>query len=155
MMDDATLLATCIADEAAGEPYEGKVAVGRVIRNRMAAHYESDGTVVGTVLKKWQFSGFWAAMVAGKYTEVAFTPEDALARAQTLYAGFSTQGVWGDCVKAVGDSIPGSGFVGGPEFQKLDDRTFLYFNPAVCARPAWATPETLVCTIFRHEFHHG
>ena len=27
-MDEAALLATCIADEAANQPYEGKVAVG-------------------------------------------------------------------------------------------------------------------------------
>lgn len=42
--------------EARGESYLGKVAVGEVIRNRMARGLASDGTVVGTVLKPKQFS---------------------------------------------------------------------------------------------------
>jgi spore germination cell wall hydrolase CwlJ-like protein len=45
-----------IIGEAASEPYEGQVAVGRVIRNRMARKYSSDGTVIGTVLRPKQFS---------------------------------------------------------------------------------------------------
>lgn len=47
-----------IVQEASSEPFEGKVAVAEVIRNRMAARYQSDGTIVGTVLKPLQFSGW-------------------------------------------------------------------------------------------------
>lgn len=46
----------CIFAEARGEPYEGQVAVGNVIRNRMAARFFSDGTVCDTVTRDRQFS---------------------------------------------------------------------------------------------------
>ena len=45
-----------IIGEAASEPYMGQVAVGNVIRNRMARKYSSDGTIIGTVLRPKQFS---------------------------------------------------------------------------------------------------
>jgi len=44
--------------EARGSSLEGKTCVAHVIRNRMAKHYTSDGTVAGTVLRPWQFSGW-------------------------------------------------------------------------------------------------
>ena len=47
-----------IAQEALAEPFEGKLAVAEVIRNRMKQRYMSDGTVEGTVLRAWQFSGW-------------------------------------------------------------------------------------------------
>ena len=40
------------------EPFEGKVAIASVIRNRMKFKYQSDGTVAGTVLHPAQFSAF-------------------------------------------------------------------------------------------------
>ena len=54
---DSLAIAT-IWQEAAGEPYEGKLAVASVIRNRMKRKYQSDGTVEGTVLADYQFSGW-------------------------------------------------------------------------------------------------
>jgi spore germination cell wall hydrolase CwlJ-like protein len=42
--------------EARGEPFEGQVAVGNVVRERMRLKYASDGTVVGTIWKPKQFS---------------------------------------------------------------------------------------------------
>jgi spore germination cell wall hydrolase CwlJ-like protein len=47
-----------ILQEASSEPFEGKVAVAEVIRNRMARRYQSDGTILGTVLRPLQFSGW-------------------------------------------------------------------------------------------------
>ena len=47
-----------IRQEADSEPYEGKVAVAEVIRNRAETYYFSDGTIEGTVLKPLQFSGW-------------------------------------------------------------------------------------------------
>lgn len=44
--------------EAQGEPYEGKLGVGEVIRNRMLRNYSSDGTVAGTVARRYQFSAW-------------------------------------------------------------------------------------------------
>jgi len=50
--------ALCIFAEARSEPYEGQVAVGNVVRNRAERKFYSDGTVVSTVLRPYQFS--WA-----------------------------------------------------------------------------------------------
>jgi len=44
--------------EARGSSSEGKMCVAHVIRNRMAKQYTSDGTIAGTVLHPWQFSGW-------------------------------------------------------------------------------------------------
>ena len=55
--DDALAIAT-IWQEAEGEPYDAKVAVGEVIRERMRRKYNSDGTIAGTVGRRFQFSAF-------------------------------------------------------------------------------------------------
>lgn len=153
--DPDVLAALCIADEAAGEPFEGKVAVGRVIRNRMAGLYESDGTVEGTVLKKFQFSGFWFAMQGGKYKEIEFDQAGAEAQAQRLLVQFQqlTQ-TWADCVAAWAASADGAAFAGGPEYAKLlaQPKTYMYVNRDVCD-PAWATAADQVCKIFHHTFY--
>lgn len=47
-----------IWQEARGEIFDGKVAVGEVIVTRMTKRYSSDGTVEGTVLRPLQFSGW-------------------------------------------------------------------------------------------------
>lgn len=46
----------CVFAESRGEPYEGQVAVGNVIRNRMAKRFFSDGSVCSTVTFRKQFS---------------------------------------------------------------------------------------------------
>jgi len=46
----------CIFAEARGEPYEGQVAVGNVIRYRTKRKFFSDGTVISTVTAPHQFS---------------------------------------------------------------------------------------------------
>jgi len=58
LISDDALAAVTIYQEAAGESFEGKVAVAEVIRNRMAFRYQSDGTVAGTVLHPFAFSGW-------------------------------------------------------------------------------------------------
>lgn len=59
LISDDALATITIWQESRSEPYEGKVGVGEVIRNRMKfGKYMSDGTVVGTVLKAKQFSGW-------------------------------------------------------------------------------------------------
>jgi N-acetylmuramoyl-L-alanine amidase len=47
-----------IDQESRGEPYAGKLAVAEVIRDRTLLKYHSDGSVEGTVLKPFQFSGW-------------------------------------------------------------------------------------------------
>lgn len=47
-----------IAQEASSEPIEGMIVVAEVIRDRAATKYNSDGTIIGTVLRPSQFSGW-------------------------------------------------------------------------------------------------
>jgi spore germination cell wall hydrolase CwlJ-like protein len=58
LISDTALAAATIWQEARGEPYQGKLAVAEVIRNRMRFKYSSDGTVAGTVARSYQFSGW-------------------------------------------------------------------------------------------------
>ena len=116
-------------------------------------------TIAGTVLRRFQFSGFWFAMAQGRYAEIAFDAAQAAAEAERLFGEFSTQPIWADCVRAVADAraacagAPPS-FAPGPQFLRLTPRTLLYFNPRVCAAPAWAAPDKLDATIFQHSFFH-
>jgi spore germination cell wall hydrolase CwlJ-like protein len=153
-MTDDDLMALCAWSEAANQPYEGKVAVLRVVRYRMALHYQSDGTVIGTVEHPAAFSGFSYDMVDGVYTKVAFTAAQIAARAENMRIRAMTQSIWDDCQRAVIDSEPDSGFVGGPEFQKLTPETVLYCNRHISS-PPWATDDKLVAVIFDHTFYRA
>jgi hypothetical protein len=162
-MTDADLLALCVWDEAADQPYEGKVAVARVVLNRMAALYESDGTPFGTIigfqrpngdLVSGQFSGFWFDMAAGKYRRVCFSLAEAQSRAEKLFIQAQTEPlVWADCQRAARDAQAGSGFTGGPQYQALaaEPRTLLYANLSI-SNPYWALPENRVAVIYAHTF---
>lgn len=160
-LNDAQLAATCIADEASNQPYEGRVAVACVIHNRLTLPYSSDGTMVGTILHKWAFSGFWAAMENGKYQQVAFDLADAENRAQELFEQFSAQPtLWRSCQQAWTDAQAWAAgqpmsFTPGPAFAKITRKTVLYLNPAIVhPLPAWATPENEDAVIFSHVFYH-
>lgn len=59
LISDDALATITIWQESRGEPYEGKVAVGEVFRNRMRERgFFGDGTLAGTLLKSKQFSGW-------------------------------------------------------------------------------------------------
>lgn len=58
LFSDEALAVSTIWQEARGEPFIGKLAVAQVIRNRVLLKYNSDGTVAGTVLAPYQFSGW-------------------------------------------------------------------------------------------------
>ena len=45
-----------ILAEGRSEPFEGQIAIGAVVRERMRRRYSSDGTVAGTVFEPFQFS---------------------------------------------------------------------------------------------------
>jgi len=157
---DEELAATCIADEASNQPYEGKVAVGIVILNRMAKKFESDGTVPGTVEKYMQFSGFWDDFVAGRYQVVVHGEVQEQMRAEHLHQEFSKQPIWNDCVRAWLDAQAWAAgkplsFTPGPQFHKLTKDTVLYYNPRIAKQPAWATLEKLDAVIFQHDFYHA
>lgn len=148
------LAALCIFSEAQGEMHDGQVAVGRVIRNRMALRYQSDGTVSGTVLHPSAFSGFNHDFVDGKYVLVAHTPEQIADRAADMLTKAKKSNAFAGCVKAWADSATDSGYIGAPALQMLGPHAVLYDNLAL-ARPAWATPDKFVCQIGHHSFYNG
>jgi hypothetical protein len=151
-MNDGELMALCIYSEAAGETYEGKVAVGRVIRNRMARHYQSDGTVSGTVLHPMAFSGFWCVYVNGKYMRICETVADSEAHGEIMLKRAMDDKIWPECVRAVADSE--GGFVGDSSYQALTPDTVLYTNLAI-SHPVWASADKMVTSIGHHTFYRS
>lgn len=129
MVADFFAVAT-IAQEAIGEPYAGKLAVAEVIRNRTMARYSSDGTVVGTVLRSWQFSGWNPEKLEnGKLKPIDVKAYLARAYKQITQANTA---LIDDCIKAWEESKMGSNTING---------AVLYYAPAVVSMPNWARPE--------------
>lgn len=117
--------------EARGEVPEGQTAVSRVIRNRMAAKFFSDGTVAGTVLRPWQFSA-WDSETPGRGAAANLEDTDPVFRA---------------CLDAWRLSAVEDAGIGD---------ALLYYAPLVVKRvPNWATPEKFVCEIGRHRFYRA
>lgn len=116
-----------IIGEASSEPYEGQVAVGRVIRNRMRLKYSSDGTVAGTVLRPLQFS-LWNASEWGRIRvcklDIDLSPEVAMAKKAWIESE---------------DYIP------------LYQSIVLYHT--IDIHPTWADRVTLITSIGRHHFY--
>ena len=56
LISDDTWGAINIWAEARSEPFDGQIAVGNVVRERMRLKYSSNGTVVGTIWRPKQFS---------------------------------------------------------------------------------------------------
>lgn len=150
-MEDATLLALCTWSEAAGEPLAGKQAVAKVVLNRMARHYQSDGTVAGTVLHPNQFSGFWFDFRDGKYTRVCWTREDAEHHADAMFLRATHQAVWDICLDVAEEALAGS--LEAPEGL---ERAVLYLNPAILSKlPAWASADKQLCAVGHHTFYEA
>lgn len=55
ILPDLLAISTILA-EAGNQPLNGMIAVGEVIRNRTKRKYNSDGSIIGTLLLPWQFS---------------------------------------------------------------------------------------------------
>ncbi|MFP3155794.1 cell wall hydrolase [Lachnospiraceae bacterium ZAX-1] len=87
--DDTTLLGALIQCEAGSEPYEGQVAVGAVVMNRLRNGYA--GSISGVIYQGGQF-----------------TPASSGALASTL-----ANGVSGSCLQAAQEAIGGTDNVGG------------------------------------------
>ena len=56
--------------EAGNQPLHGMIAVAEVVRNRTERRYQSDGSIVGTIFKPYQFSWIgdgtpWRARIFG------------------------------------------------------------------------------------------
>lgn len=153
MIDDPTLLALCVYDEARGEDADGKAAVARVVLNRMRKRYASDGTVVGTVLRPGQFSGFWFDFVGGHYTRVCRTVAEAQERAENKLAdALKHPTSWAACASAA--TAVQAGTYHSPAYDMLTDDAVLYLNPSI-SKADWATPDKHVCDIGHHAFYRA
>jgi len=113
--------------EAAGEPYEGKLAVAEVILRRTKRKYMSDGTVASTVLWPRQFSG-WNTEGGKWRVECAKADSD--------------DPVVQECTKAWVEVVQGRTIV--PD-------CMWYYNPTL-AQPSWARGATVVAEIGKHRF---
>ena len=124
VLTEDQLAALTIYLEARGESFAGKLAVAAVIRNRMKAKYQSDGTVKGTVLKRLQFQPWNHA----KPEEARFRISHSRMRDSLL--------AW----RMVQD---GRNVVQG---------ALLFYNPRLVKTPFWATVSHKVASIGGHEF---
>ena len=87
--DDVTLLGALIQCEAGSEPYEGQLAVGAVVMNRVRAGYA--GSISGVIYQGGQF-----------------TPAS-----NGMLAGVLSSGVSGSCMQAAQEAINGADNVNG------------------------------------------
>ena len=134
LITEEALAVITIMQEAAGEPYEGKVAVAEVIRNRMNKKYASDGTVSDTVLRPKQFSG-WNTHDPGRIRNIRADSESQVVK---------------DCIRAWNEAREGSNRTHG---------AVLYYAPATLKKlgipdPDWAAPDSAdeVAVIGQHHF---
>ncbi len=129
LIGDEVWGALTVWQEARGEPYLGKVAVAEVIQRRANLKFSSDGTIAGTVLRGWQFSG-WNTADPNRIAAAKLDDADP---------------VYQECLRAwTAAKMPTEHVVPTAVF---------YYNPAGATRlPAWAVPEKLVGVIGSHHF---
>lgn len=164
-MRDDDLLALNVYEEAAGEIDEGKAAVARIVKNRMARKFFSDGTMVGTVLAKDQFSWAYFGFVtrhtgnAGvdksvqEYVRMAHTITEAQGLAEALLKRALPRTL-NKCA-SIAQAVMGGTFR-GPLYDLLTDDAVSYLNPRILTRlPKWAIPDKLVCSIGHHDFYRA
>src|SRR3990172_3605788 len=84
-LSESQIVGLTIWGEARGEPIEGQIAVGNVIRNRVLAGRYGDGWV-GVCLAKWQFSCWTEVGGAENYAAMSERVERLL-RGDTELAG--------------------------------------------------------------------
>ncbi len=90
--DPTVLLALTVLGEARNQPYQGKVAVAQVVRNRMNAKGTS---VADTVLAPWQFSCWNAADPNRQFLEEVIAKQ----------AGNVQPGDWEECIQAAESAL--------------------------------------------------
>lgn len=128
--DDAIAVATIWA-EARGEPVEGMIAVGEVILERMRRKFMSNGTLVGTVFRPYQWS-CWNTTDPNRIK--------ALQIDDTTTSVTAAKEAW-EKAKA------GSRIAEGAVF---------YLNESIVhPLPSWAKASNRVATIGRHTFYRG
>lgn len=135
-MTDEETVARTVWGEARGEPFNGKIAIAWVIRNRVELDLHGDEKpdwwgegYEAVCLKPWQFS-CWNANDPNREKLLAVTDADAMYR---------------DSLDAARLVIAG----------KVDDPTggaTHYLNPDIVATPRWALAATETVRIGRHLF---
>lgn len=123
--DDAIGIVT-VYQEAEGEPFEGKVAVAEVVLRRTRRKFMSDGTVAGTALRKYQFSGM---------------NTDSRNRVRSFCVDDDDPAVR-ECVRAWEMAKAGSNYSAG---------ALHYYNPTLCG-PVWAHGAQVVARVGNHNF---
>ncbi|MDR3507601.1 MAG: cell wall hydrolase [Caulobacteraceae bacterium] len=149
-MTDADILTLCAFEEANLECDDGLAAIARVVLNRIRRRFFSDGTIAGTVFAHAQFSWTEYAMIHGRYTRVAATPQAVQDRAGRLMAQDKAfTGRWARAAGIVAKVMAGT--YAGAAYARLTDDAVLYLNPSISKTP-WAVPEKHVCDIGHHSF---
>lgn len=130
LVEDETWAVMTLVAEASGEPYEAQLAVAEVIRNRTATRYNSDGTVIGTVLAAAQFS-CWSTRDKNRLRVARMDWDDP--------AVVSCRRAWREAMFGQSNTVRGA---------------VLYYNPNVpgIKRPTWDRSECLVATVGAQRF---
>lgn len=85
-LDDLTLLAAIIYCEAGNQPYEGKLAVGAVVMNRVRSHlYPND--IHSVIYQGGQFAPVWDGALAKRLQNVAGIPTECIEAAKEALSG--------------------------------------------------------------------
>ena len=126
LIPEDTLGIVCLFQETEGESYLGKVCVAEVILRRTKRKFSSDGTVAGTVLRKYQFSGM---------------NTDSPSRIRSFKIDTDNPIVQ-ECVKAWEEAKAGSNYV--PD-------CLHYFNPSI-SNPYWGRDAKIVKEVGNHRF---
>ena len=117
-----------IWQEARDQSFEGKCCVGEVIRERMRQKYMCDGTIEGTCLRPYQFSG-WNTTDGNRLPSFRLYADDDVVE---------------NCIKAW-ERSESSGIV--PE-------AVHYYNPDIVkVPPPWATLDKFIKKVGAHNFY--
>lgn len=129
IITDSALGYMAVWAEAEGEPYEGKLAVAEVIRRRARFKYQSDGTIAGTIARRYQFS---------------FMNDDNARLIKALQLDADDPVVL-ECIRAWNAT-------GLATYSSTVLGAVLYCNLKI-VQPDWATPDKLIKTIGSHSFY--
>lgn len=136
------VVALTLFGEARGEPIEGKVAVGSVIRNRVnARRFGADYRAV--CLRPWQFSCWQPAAGQGNY-------DSLLAAARTLVNGGPMGPALRECVWVA------DGILSDTLRDRVKGATHYLTTELLATRPpAWTYNAKPICVVGSHAFYVG
>lgn len=144
-LTEGQLMGLCIEREAGGEPFEGRIAVGTVILERVD-HRKWDGeTIREVILKDWQFS--WTMAQAG---------EDYYMRSFAMAQNFDNEVNFNDSLMdcwLLARSMIAGATPRDPDLAKA--HCCQYLNPHIAGKTKakWlAAGMKVIKTIHRHEF---